>query len=189
MRAWKDDLIFRDEVAKEPAITALLSPEKLADTFDYTRQLGNVDAIFERVLGDSAGMNQIPDSAAERVLGTIQEVIDSADEELERAEQWMQALVEEFPDASIVHSYSSWVLSRSGKHREAIEHGRVAVKLSPEWRCRPSCFSACCGARSEHQQAFDEMKRLEKYGHSEEYAQLMQEWTEGKPADGAAEQN
>ena len=25
MRAWKDDLIFRDEVAKEPAITALLS--------------------------------------------------------------------------------------------------------------------------------------------------------------------
>jgi adenylosuccinate lyase len=52
MRAWKDDLIFRDEVAKEPAITGLLSAEKLAKTFDYTRQLGNVDAIFKRVLGD-----------------------------------------------------------------------------------------------------------------------------------------
>ncbi len=51
MRAWKEDLIFRDEVARDPAITALLSPEKLANTFDYMRQLGNVDAIFERVLG------------------------------------------------------------------------------------------------------------------------------------------
>jgi adenylosuccinate lyase len=30
----------------------LLSPEKLDKTFDYTRQLGNVDAIFRRVLGE-----------------------------------------------------------------------------------------------------------------------------------------
>jgi adenylosuccinate lyase len=52
MRAWKDDLVFHDEIAKEPAITALLSSEKLAETFDYTRQLGNVDAIFKRVLGE-----------------------------------------------------------------------------------------------------------------------------------------
>ena len=52
MRAWKEDLIFRDEVAKDAAISKLLSPEKLAKTFDYTRQLGNVDAIFRRVLGE-----------------------------------------------------------------------------------------------------------------------------------------
>ena len=52
MRAWKEDLIFRDEVAHDAAITALLSPEKLARTFDYTRQLGNVDAIYKRVLGE-----------------------------------------------------------------------------------------------------------------------------------------
>jgi adenylosuccinate lyase len=52
MRAWKEDLVFRDEVGRDPAITSLLSPEKLAQTFDYTRQLGNVDAIFERVLGE-----------------------------------------------------------------------------------------------------------------------------------------
>ncbi|MGB7266778.1 MAG: adenylosuccinate lyase [Terracidiphilus sp.] len=51
MRAWKEDLNFRDEVARDPAITKLLTPEKLATTFDYTRQLGNVDAIFKRVLG------------------------------------------------------------------------------------------------------------------------------------------
>jgi adenylosuccinate lyase len=52
MRAWKEDLNFREEVSRDPAITKLLSPEKLAVTFDYSRQLGNVDAIFKRVLGD-----------------------------------------------------------------------------------------------------------------------------------------
>jgi adenylosuccinate lyase len=52
MRAWKEDLVFRDEVAKDAAITKLLSPEKLAKTFDYERQLGNVDAIFKRVIGE-----------------------------------------------------------------------------------------------------------------------------------------
>ncbi len=51
MKAWKEDLVFREEIAKDTAITALLSPEKLEKTFDYTRQLGNVDAIFKRVLG------------------------------------------------------------------------------------------------------------------------------------------
>ncbi len=51
MRAWKEELVFRDEVAKDPAITKLLKPETLTKTFDYTRQLGNVDAIFERVVG------------------------------------------------------------------------------------------------------------------------------------------
>ena len=52
MRSWKEDLVFRDEVAKDPEITKLLTADKLAKTFDYTRQLGNVDAIFKRVLGE-----------------------------------------------------------------------------------------------------------------------------------------
>ena len=52
MRAWKEDLVFRDEVALDPVITSSLSEEKLKKTFDYTRQLGNVDAIFKRVLGE-----------------------------------------------------------------------------------------------------------------------------------------
>jgi adenylosuccinate lyase len=51
MNSWKNDLIFREEVAKVPEITARLSPEKLAHAFDYHRQLANVDAIFARVLG------------------------------------------------------------------------------------------------------------------------------------------
>src|SRR6202034_4439561 len=54
MRAWKEDLVFRDEIAKVPEITSRLTPEKLARAFDYHRQLANVDAIFSRVLENSA---------------------------------------------------------------------------------------------------------------------------------------
>ena len=50
MNSWKNDLIFREEIAKVPDITARLSPEKLERAFDYNRQLANVDAIFARVL-------------------------------------------------------------------------------------------------------------------------------------------
>src|SRR5208283_1746038 len=50
MRAWKQDLVFRDEVARVPEITALLTPAQLTAAFDYHRQLANVDAIFSRVL-------------------------------------------------------------------------------------------------------------------------------------------
>jgi adenylosuccinate lyase len=52
MRAWNEDMDFRAEVARDAAITKLLNEERLARTFDYTRQLGNVDAIFRRVLGE-----------------------------------------------------------------------------------------------------------------------------------------
>ncbi len=50
MRAWKEELVFRDLVAADGEITGRLTPEKLAETFDLQRQLGNVDAIFARVL-------------------------------------------------------------------------------------------------------------------------------------------
>jgi adenylosuccinate lyase len=50
MNSWKNELVFRDEIAKVPEIASRLSPEKLAHAFDYHRQLANVDAIFTRVL-------------------------------------------------------------------------------------------------------------------------------------------
>ena len=55
MNAWQNDLVFRDLVAADPEITKLLSPEKLARTFDLSRQLSNVDAIYARVLGFQDG--------------------------------------------------------------------------------------------------------------------------------------
>ncbi len=50
MRAWKEDLVFRELIKADPEITAKLSPEKLDHAFDLNRQLRNVDAIFDRVL-------------------------------------------------------------------------------------------------------------------------------------------
>jgi adenylosuccinate lyase len=52
MNAWQNDLVFRDLVAADPQIASRLAPDKLARTFDLTRQLANVDAIFERVLAE-----------------------------------------------------------------------------------------------------------------------------------------
>ncbi|HEV2280315.1 MAG TPA: adenylosuccinate lyase [Acidobacteriaceae bacterium] len=55
MNAWQNDLVFRDLVRRDKEITSRLKPEQLERTFDLTRQLGNVDAIFTRVLGSSEG--------------------------------------------------------------------------------------------------------------------------------------
>src|ERR1700712_5057547 len=51
MDAWQNDKNFREEISADPEIKKLLTPEKLAEAFDYHRQLRNVDAIFHRVLG------------------------------------------------------------------------------------------------------------------------------------------
>jgi adenylosuccinate lyase len=48
MNAWKNDLVFRDLVAQDPAIRTRLS--HLDRSFQMERQLANVNAIFERVL-------------------------------------------------------------------------------------------------------------------------------------------
>ena len=50
MNAWQNDQNFRELVASDPAVTSLLSAKQIAQAFEYTRQLTNVDAIFERVL-------------------------------------------------------------------------------------------------------------------------------------------
>jgi adenylosuccinate lyase len=48
MKAWKEDLVFRDLVEHDPAIRNCLP--HLDRSFRLERQLANVDAIFERVL-------------------------------------------------------------------------------------------------------------------------------------------
>jgi adenylosuccinate lyase len=48
MNAWRNDLVFRELVAGDPAISSKLP--HLEKTFDLQRQLANVDAIFDRVL-------------------------------------------------------------------------------------------------------------------------------------------
>jgi len=49
MTAWEQDGDFRAAVESDPAIKQLLSPGELEDTFSVSRQLRNVDQIFQRV--------------------------------------------------------------------------------------------------------------------------------------------
>jgi adenylosuccinate lyase len=51
MRAWEEEGDFRAAIENDPEIRALLSPEKIAESFSLERQLRNVDAIFKRVFG------------------------------------------------------------------------------------------------------------------------------------------
>ncbi len=52
MDAWTNDKNFRELVMADPGITARLSSEQLTAAFDFKRQLGNIDAVFARVLAD-----------------------------------------------------------------------------------------------------------------------------------------
>ena len=54
MTAWQNETNFREAISGDPEIKALLSPDKLAEAFDYHRQLRTVDAIFNRVLHPSS---------------------------------------------------------------------------------------------------------------------------------------
>jgi adenylosuccinate lyase len=49
MRAWKEDLNFRDLVTNDPEITSRVPQAQLVKAFDLKRQLRNVDKIFNRV--------------------------------------------------------------------------------------------------------------------------------------------
>ncbi len=53
MRAWKDELSFRDLIMSDPEITSKVKRETLEHAFDLQRPLRNVDKIFRRVFGDT----------------------------------------------------------------------------------------------------------------------------------------
>jgi adenylosuccinate lyase len=51
MKAWKEELNFRELVLSDPEIIGKVERKKIEAAFDLNRQLRNVDKIFERVLG------------------------------------------------------------------------------------------------------------------------------------------
>lgn len=54
MRAWKEDLNFRELVLADPEITSKVKRETIERAFELNRQLRNVDKIFARVFGNNA---------------------------------------------------------------------------------------------------------------------------------------
>ncbi|MFI5116106.1 MAG: adenylosuccinate lyase [Terriglobales bacterium] len=55
MKAWKEDLDFRELILSDPEITSKVKRETLEHAFDLQRPLRNVDKIFRRVFGDRTG--------------------------------------------------------------------------------------------------------------------------------------
>ncbi|MFC6647253.1 adenylosuccinate lyase [Granulicella cerasi] len=50
MDAWENGKNFRELITADPVINSKLSKETIDHAFDYTRQLGNIDKVFARVL-------------------------------------------------------------------------------------------------------------------------------------------
>ena len=59
MNAWENSGNFRSLVEADPEITERLPAERLAEIFDFKRQLENVDVLFERVFRDDPGDDAI----------------------------------------------------------------------------------------------------------------------------------
>ncbi|MRH44906.1 adenylosuccinate lyase [Aquibacillus halophilus] len=49
MKAWENGIPFRELIEAEDKITSTLSPEQIADCFDHTYHLKNVDRIFDKI--------------------------------------------------------------------------------------------------------------------------------------------
>ena len=54
MRAWKEDLNFRELILSDPDITSRVDRKTIERAFDLSRQLRNVNKIFRRVFGRNA---------------------------------------------------------------------------------------------------------------------------------------
>jgi predicted Zn-dependent protease len=96
-----------------------------------------------------------------------------ADDQTALATEKMVSLVAEFPKEALAHGYLAWVLSRGGRYRDAIEHGKVAVQLSPRSERVSLLFFRVLWVADERQQALDEMRRFVMLEDSEEYAQIV----------------
>lgn len=122
-------------------------------------------------------MSEIEDYTQPLILEAIKQAIDlDADNQTVIAVQLLTALVDEFPREAAAHGYLAWILSRVGRHREAIEHGRVGVQLSPKSERESLLFFRVLWSAEQREQAFDEMKRFVAIGHSDESSLMMKEW-------------
>lgn len=119
----------------------------------------------------------MPDDVRLRVMEVIRQAVElDKQNDTAFATQILTAVVQEFPGLAIAHSYLGWVLSRGGRHREAIEHGRVAVQLSPNAEKTSLMLFRVLWGAGERDLALAEMKRFMANGHSDEYLQMIQEW-------------
>lgn len=122
-------------------------------------------------------MSDRPEGDHPRVTEVIRAAVDSAAKnEPGFAELILRALVEQFPRTAVAHGYLAWILSHQDKHREAIEHGRVAIQLEPKSERVSMLFFRVLWAAGERNEALNEVKRFTAIGHSDEYSRMLEEW-------------
>jgi predicted Zn-dependent protease len=122
-------------------------------------------------------MSERPEDDHPRVIEVIGQAVDSeANNDAAFAETILAALVEEFPGVALAHGYLAWILSRRDRHREAIEEGRVAIRLEPASERISMLFFRVLWAAGERNEALNEVKRFTTIGHSDEYSRMLEEW-------------
>jgi predicted Zn-dependent protease len=121
-------------------------------------------------------MSQTLEDEPPRVLDVIRQAVE-LDEQNDAAfaTQILRDLVAEFPRVAIAHGYLGWILSRGGRHREAIECCRAAVQLAPTSERVSVLLFRVLWSAGESELAFDEMRRFVAIADSEEYARIIQE--------------
>ena len=121
-------------------------------------------------------MSDLSEGTHPRIFETISQVVElGADDRVPLATERLVALVAEFPREGLAHAYLAWVLSFNGRHRDAIEHGKVAVQLSPRSERVSLLFFRVLWGADERPLALDEMRRFVALEDSEEYAQIILE--------------
>ena len=121
-------------------------------------------------------MSDLSEGTHPRIFETISQVVELvADDRIPLATERLVALVAEFPREGLAHAYLAWVLSFNGRHRDAIEHGKVAVQLSPRSERVSLLFFRVLWGADERPLAIDEMRRFVALEDSEEYAQIILE--------------
>jgi len=121
-------------------------------------------------------MSDLSEGTHPRIFETISQVVELvADDRVPLATERLVALVAEFPREGLAHAYLAWVLSFNGRHRDAIEHGKVAVQLSPRSERVSLLFFRVLWGADERPLAIDEMRRFVALEDSEEYAQIILE--------------
>jgi hypothetical protein len=67
MRAWKENLGFRELIQNDPEIRGRVPRAKIEHAFDLKRQLKNIDKIFARVFPEKTAVKKAVASARKKV--------------------------------------------------------------------------------------------------------------------------
>jgi len=53
MKAWEYDQDFQAAIESDPQVTKMLTKQRITESFSVSRQLANIDRIFDRVFPNS----------------------------------------------------------------------------------------------------------------------------------------